>query len=271
MPGGTLNYRGLENISVAPSEIESIASDNTRRSQRKYWSAAELQELENLSRQYSPNNIPIERLEEFARKYARTLNAVQSKISKTKKERSKRQNGTLQADLSPLGMARNETANAIKRYEVSVEKMIKGALQQFPDNSATKDEIVDKIKEMFFRESVHLNDDKLENSISQTLSSSKSIAKIKGTYGLTSRAYLITDASNPKTMKSRLQYVLSTVPNHRADINAIRRLYWNYFHDTVDSDKVWETSIAKILKQSNEFDTSNCKTRYCLYNRESYG
>jgi len=80
-------FKGIENINIAQCEMESVASESTRRLQRKYWSAAELQELNNMSQQYYPNSIPVEKLEEFARKYSRTLNAVQSKISKTKKRK----------------------------------------------------------------------------------------------------------------------------------------------------------------------------------------
>lgn len=263
------NSRGIDSVNVVSgSDIESVASENTRKMQRKYWSQAEQQELENLSIQYHPHNIPIDRLEEFARKYNRTLNAVQSKISKTKKEKARKQSSTIQVNaLAPTG-SRAEAANAQRKYEVSVEKMIKGALQQFPENTATKKEIIDKIKEMFFGGELQVNEEKLKNSISQTLSSSKSITKIKGTYGLRSRAYVIVDFSFAKTMKSRLQYIFSNCANYHADITTIRRLYWEYFSDTVDADKVWETSIAKILKQSNEFDTSNCKTKYCLIGTE---
>ena len=257
------NYRQIEGNSVAPSEIESSASENVRRLQRKYWSAAELQELDNLSDQYYPNNIPVERLDEFARRYGRTMNAVQSKISKTKKEKIKKNSETFQVDLLPGG-SRCEAANIQRRYEVPVEKMIKGALQQFPESFATKDEIIKKIKEMYFRDSRQSSDEKLKNSISQTLSSSKSITSIKGTYRLRSRSSIITNVEEARTMKSRLQYILSIVTGNVADIRTIRKLYWDYFYDTVDNDKVWETSITKILKQSPEFDTSGCKSKYCL-------
>jgi len=262
----SFNFRGVES-NVSQSELESVASESTRKFQRKYWSAAELQELENLSNQYYPNNIPIERLEEFARKYSRTLNAVQSKISKTKKERVKKQTESYKIEMSSNGTSRNDTSTQ-RRYEVTVENMIKGALQQFPDNTATNEEIIQKIKELYFREGMEGNEERLKNSISQTLSSSKSITVIKGTYGLRSREYLVLDRANAKTMRSRLQYILSNVPNFRLDIATIRRLYLEHFFDSIDSDNVWETSITKVLKQSQEFDSSHCKTKYSLIVRD---
>jgi len=262
-------FKGIENINIAQCEVESVASESTRRLQRKYWSAAELQELNSLSQQYYPNSIPVEKLEEFARKYSRTLNAVQSKISKTKKEKVKRQNEAFQAELMPSSSQRNEPSGSQRRYEVTVEKMIKGALQRFEENMATKEEILQKIKDMFFENGLQGNEESLRNSISQTLSSSKSIGIIKGTYALKSRDYFIYDVNNAKTMKSRLQYILSNVPNNRTDITNIRSLYWNYFSETVLNDRVWETSIAKTLKQSQEFDASSSKTRYCLLARDS--
>jgi hypothetical protein len=262
-------FKGLENINIAQCEVESVASESTRRLQRKYWSAAELQELNSLSQQYYPNSIPVEKLEEFARKYSRTLNAVQSKISKTKKEKVKRQNGAFQAELMPSNSSsRNEPSGSQRRYEVTVEKMIKGALQRFEENMATKEEILQKIKDMFFENGLQGNEESLRNSISQTLSSSKSIGIIKGTYALKSRDYYIYDVNNAKTMKARLQYILSNVPNNRTDIATIRSLYWTYFSETVLNDRVWETSIAKTLKQSQEFDAASSKTRYCLVSRD---
>ena len=267
-PKPIMNNTFLTQNTISQSEIESVSSESTKKLQRKYWSAAELQELDNLSSQYYPNSIPIERLEEFARRYSRTLNAVQSKISKTKKEKVKRQSETYQSEQSSNGASRNDTATAQRRYEVTVEKMIKAALEQFPEHMGTKEEIVQRIKEMFFRDGLDGNDERLKNSISQTLSSSKCIGVIKGVYRLRSREYLIFDPANAKTMKTRLQYILSNVPNYQADISTIRRLYWNNFFDSVDSDKVWETSITKILKQSVEFDTSQCKTKYSLMARD---
>lgn len=268
-PNPLFGFKGLENINIAQCEVESVASESTRRLQRKYWSAAELQELNSLSQQYYPNSIPVEKLEEFARKYSRTLNAVQSKISKTKKEKVKRQNGAFQNELMPSNSSsRNEPSGSQRRYEVTVEKMIKGALQRFEECMATKEEILQKIKDMFFENGLQGNEESLRNSISQTLSSSKSIGIIKGTYALKSRDYFIYDVNNAKTMKARLQYILSNVPNNRTDIATIRSLYWNYFSETVLNDRVWETSIAKTLKQSQEFDASSSKTRYCLVARD---
>jgi len=255
-------FKGIENINIAQCEMESVASESTRRLQRKYWSAAELQELNNMSQQYYPNSIPVEKLEEFARKYSRTLNAVQSKISKTKKENMKRQNEAFQSETNNSSQSQSQSSQ--RRYEVTVEKMIKGALQRFEGNVATKEEILEKIKEMFFENGLQGNEESLRNSISQILSSNKSIGIIKGTYGLKSRDYFIYDVNNAKTMKSRLQYILSNIPDNRTDIATIRNWYWHNFSDTVCNDRVWETSIAKTLKQSQEFDASSSKTKYCL-------
>jgi len=242
------------------SETDSVLSESTKKTQRKYWSDKELEELDRLYAQYYPNSIPTERLEEFARKYGRTLNSVQSKISKTKKGRSSRKSPEMENETSATPPASQ------RKYEIGLEKMICTALKHIPGGTASKPEILDKIRALFANGQSYFNEESFENSVSQILSSSKNIQKIKGTYGLRSPRYAIHDISHANTTRTRLQYVLAQLPNFRGDIGTIRKYYWEYFQDVLKNDKerLWETTVVKILKQSDEFDSNDSKTKYKL-------
>ncbi len=248
---------------MSETETESVLSECTKKTQRKYWSDRELEELDRLSVQYYPNSIPTERLEDFAKKYGRTLNSVQSKISKTKKGRSVKRSD-MEAEMI------STPPPSQRKYEVSIEKMITTALKQMPGNMGSNSEILEKVRILFGNGQSYFNEESFENSVSQILSSSRNIQKVKGTYGLKSPRYAVHDISHATTTKTRLQFVLSQLPNFRGDIGTIRKLYWDYFQDILknDKDKLWEKSVVKVLKQSDEFDSNDSKTKYKLV-RES--
>jgi len=97
--------------------------------QRKYWNEQELRELENLYNQHFPNNVPVEKLEEFGRKTNRTLCSVQTKIQKLKKEFQKKQE---ELAMENLRTKCNPGANVVnKRYEIPLEKNDKNIIKSF--------------------------------------------------------------------------------------------------------------------------------------------
>ena len=260
--------RASDSLSMA-SEIESMASDASRRfqGQRKYWNEQESKELENLYNQYFPNSIPFDKVEEFSRKMGRTVCSVQTKIQKMKIEFQKKQEELAIENLKSKGVSQlNNRMKPNKRYEIPLEKMIKTAVSQFPNQLATKSEIITKVKEIFFSGQTPPNEEAWLNSLSQLISSSKQFKKFKGTYTLKSPYYLMEDINQAKTLKGRLIFILSMLPNMSGDINTIRWMFQEYFKDStiLEKDKTWETSIIKTLKQNYEFDSLNCKTKYTI-------
>jgi len=271
------NYqKGSESMSMV-SDYDSIQSDRTSefsrknqpQAQRKYWSEMELQELENLYSQYYPNNIPTDKLEDFAKRCNRTLCSVQTKIQKMKKTiQKKKEDIALESlnknNLVNQGFSNINQANS-KKYDIPLEKMIKTVLSHFTNQTAAKKQIVGRVREIFFPSNSSPNEAWL-NSVTQTLSNSRQFNKIKGTYCLKSHHLVNTDINQARTLKGKLIFILSILPERTGDINTIRKLYQDYFKDPVasDKDKTWEASIIKTLKQNPEFDSSNCKTKYCL-------
>jgi len=143
--------------------------------------------------------------------------------------------------------------------------MIKTSLNHFSNSTATKKEIVAKVKEIFFAFQSPPNEESWLNSLAQILSSNRQFRKFKGTYSLRSPHIANADLSQAKTLKGRLIFILSVLPEMTGDVNMIRKIYYEYFKDPVAIEsKILEASIIKTLKQNNEFDSSNCKTKYCL-------
>lgn len=234
----------------------SMSSEATKRSKRA-WTIQEKEELRHLQKQYHPSSIPTDILENFAKKHGRTLNSVQSWISKAKKQNK------LDTDSQTLSF--NSATNSNK-YEFSITEMINTALSQMDNRVGTSDEIIVKIKQIFFSNQIIPNVQSMENSICQTLSSHKGIEKIKGSYGLKSSRYAIPELPQNNTMKSRLQYILTHLPNNRADLDTIRTYYWEKFncYHQMDHDRLWEKNISKTLTQEAEFDSSNSNIKYKL-------
>jgi hypothetical protein len=82
----------LESI-ISSDKYSDISSSRKTQTQRKYWSEAETREIENLYNQYYPNTIPLDKLEEFAKKNFENFVLGSNKSSKIQKRRSEETRG----------------------------------------------------------------------------------------------------------------------------------------------------------------------------------
>lgn len=159
------------------------------------------------------------------------------------------------------------------KYDMPLENIIKIALREFPRHAASKNEILLKMEELFFRKNSKV-DSKWKMSTSQLLASSKNFIKIKGTYGLNEKNItketwnLINNPRNELSIKNKLILILNKINNKKANINEITDFYIKYFkeNDLTTDIKKTKASLQKVLKQHSEFDTSQIKTYYMLNN-----
>lgn len=275
-----------ESQSIIGSELDEMdmIPDGVKKTARKFWTENEQAEIEELCRKYHPSSVPTDKLEAFAKKYGRTLTSVQTKAQKVKGLIAKKEQDLIMETMnkgpgikltsSALSQTQNSMTNSLsnpsQRYEVSLEKMIRIALGTFPNKTATKDQILDKIGELYFANQANViglsGQETWRNSVSQLLSSKKIVKRIRGTYTLASRDLINTNIAQATTLKTRLIYILSTEMRYCADFETIKRRFEEQFKTslTYEQEKNWEKSVRKILTQSPEFDSSNSKTRYML-------
>jgi hypothetical protein len=131
-------------------------------------------------------------------------------------------------------------------------------------NPSTKDQIVKKMREIFYLNSFDITEESFQNSVSTLLSSQSCFSKIKGSFKLKTPDYVFNDLKAADTMKLKLRYVLSQFPEHKASITEIKEKFQALFPEIVKDDREKLNTITKILGQSEEFDASNSKTKYCL-------
>jgi hypothetical protein len=131
-----------------------------------------------------------------------------------------------------------------------LEKMIKTAIVSSHGQIATKNEIVSKIKETFFVNQPIPNEETWRNSLTQLLSSSRQFKKIKGTYTLRSPQFANNDITQAKTMKAKIIFVLSILPEMTADVNMIRRVFQEYFKEIVINEK--EKNLGSKHNQNSQ-------------------
>ncbi len=77
---------------------------------------------------------------------------------------------------------------------------------------------------------------------------------------------MLENFEDTQTIKNRLRYILTKVPNNRANLNDIRNKYSELFPNFSEhsKDNIWESNIVKVLQHSLEFNTSDSKTKYRL-------
>jgi len=212
-------------MNLGTKENESLFSVESKKN-RKGWSQNETEALERILKNYFPNQIPNEIIEDFSKKSHRTVFSIQAKIQKMKKkiqketenqfikdeeikmegnpyfvkneiieiseaedfmtEHSNIFGGTNSNSNSNVGKRNINMAKGGNKYDISLESMIKIVLKEFPRNLASKSDILTKMEEMFFSKGIK-TDTKWKMSTSQLLASCKSFIKIKGTYGLNER------------------------------------------------------------------------------------
>lgn len=236
-------------IFVEPLLNADSSPEENQAKTKRGWSEQELLKLESLSNSYYPNTIPISVLEDFSKTLGRTLNSVQSKLSKIKKKAN---------ESNPQSQGANKTS------KLPIKKMIEQTLIQLSPNPATKDEIIKKMRELFYMNSYNVSEETFLNSVATLLSSQNCFTKIKGIYKLKSPEYAMTDPKGADTMKLKLRYVLSQFPDYKAHLSEIKEKFEALFPEFIANDKEKLNGITKVLSQNEEFDVSESKTKYCL-------
>ena len=155
--------------------------------------------------------------------------------------------------------------------------MLKVGLENFPSKTATKNELLKKVEEIFFKNNkLYADDQTWRKSALQVLATGQRFKRTKGVYILCGNMNKYHEI-NPRdlqrasslTMKEKLSYVLNGMPDKRGNIKEITEAYIKIFEpdgatEDAERKKLIKNSLHKTLLACPEFDKSLSKTIYSL-------